>query len=456
MYKKIFVMLCMSGLWINNLSFADVIIPNTSSHLNITIYNNDKAFIHDTRNTDIKAGKQKIIYQGVPKQVITQSVIPTFNNIATELYSQNYIYNTINFESMLLASIDTEIKYLENDTLRTGILLAIHPILVRTASGEISTINEEKIIFSEIPKGMITKPSLVWNTDIAKKGKLEIDLKYLTRGISWKSDFVLNLKHKYLDLKGWITIDNDSGTSYNNAQISVIAGDIGEVEEHRIYKRQVMADSISKSSITNESFSGYHLYNIPFKEDIGDKQQKQIAFIDKENIKYAQYGVSVNNAFHNYKSQKLVFNNTIEFNNSPNNNLGIPLPSGVVRMYKNSKSGATHFIGEDTITNVAKNEKVTLVVGKLFDIVGEKKITKYKSSKHYRNIETTYSVRNRGEETVELRIMENIPTYGDNIKLSNSCDKCTIKKHNAFTREFIIILNAGEEYQWKSGFEVSF
>ena len=459
-----------STLLLPLLGLANITVPSTGSDLKITIYNNDKAFINDTREVEVKAGKQKLVYEGVPSSVITQSVVPTFSAMKTNLYSQNYIYDLVSLSSMLNKSINKEVEFYSNEkepTLSKGILLSASPkaMIKENGTGKIYTLNSAtQVIFDKVPKNMITKPSLVWNMEAEKEGKLGIDLKYLTRGISWKSDYVLNLKKDILDLTGWITVNNNSGVAYENAQITCLAGDVNAVPERRmhyksknaIYEEESMPMAVM-DAVKEESFSGYHIYKIPFRETIGNKEQKQISFIDKKEVKYHQYGKNINNYFENYGEQKLQFSNMIEFENKKENNMGISLPAGVVRMYQKDSSDETHFIGESRVQNIPEDENVTLTVGTLFDAVGEKTVTKFVAKKHYRNVETTYNVRNQGKEPLELRIEESIPVYGNDITVKSSCkNNCSVKKKNAFMREFTILLKAKESYKFTSEFEVNY
>ncbi len=448
---------------------ANVMVPSTGSDLKITIYNNNKAFINDTREVEVQAGRHKLVYEGVPSSVITESVVPTFLGMQTNLYSQNYIYDLVSLSSMLEKSIDKEVAFYSNEkepTLSKGILLSASPnaMIKENGTGKIYTLNAAtQVIFDKVPENMITKPSLVWNMEAEKAGKLGIDLKYLTRGITWKSDYVLNLKKEVLDLTGWITVNNNSGVAYENAQITCLAGEVNAVPERRmyesknaVYKEEAMP-MMAMDEVAEEAFSGYHIYKIPFRETIGNKEQKQISFIDKKELKYHQYGKNINNYFENYGEQKLQFSNMIEFENKKENNMGISLPTGVVRMYQKDSSKETHFIGESRVQNIPEDENVTLTVGTLFDAVGEKTVTKFVAKKHYRNVETTYNVRNQGKEPLELRIEESIPVYGNDITVKSSCkDNCSVKKKNAFMREFTILLKAKESYVFTSEFEVNY
>jgi hypothetical protein len=456
-----------TSLLLSAFSFGNVVVPSNDSDLKITIYNNNKAFISETRSVEVKEGEQKLVYEGVPSSVITQSVVPTFTGIATQLYSQNYIYDLVSLESMLKKSINQEVSFYSNEkepTLSKGILLSAFPhVMVKEHStGEIHSLNNPtQVIFSQVPDTMITKPSLVWNMEAKETGKMGIDLKYLTRGITWKSDYVLNLDKETLDLKGWITVNNNSGVAYKNAQITCLAGEVNAVMERpkpMYMERAVMAAPvIEMDAVQEESFSGYHIYKIPFRETIADKEQKQIAFMEQQQVTYQQYGKSLNTYFENYGEQKLQFTNTIEFENSKANSMGLSLPAGIMRMYQKDSAGETHFIGESRVSNTPEDENVTLTVGTYFDAVGEKKVTKFVSKKNYRNIETTYSVRNQGKEALELRIEENIPVYGNDISFKTSCqDNCSVEKKSAFVQEFTIRLKPKEKYNFTSEFEVKY
>lgn len=447
---------------------ANTVVPTKGSDLKITIYNSNLAFINDTRSINVYQGKQKLIYEGVPSSVITQSVIPTFSGMKTTLYSQNYIYDLISLHSMLVKSINKKIAYFsngENPTLKKGVLLCASPyVMVRdNDSDKIFTLNSAtQVVFPKVPSNMITTPSLVWNLETEKSGKLNIDLKYLTQGISWTSDYVLNLTKNNLDLRGWITVTNNSGVTYNNAQITCLAGDVNRVRKTKnfntpvVLKRQmrIMEDA---PRVSEESFSGYHIYKIPFRETIGNKQQKQISFIDKKEIKYHHYGICTNSYFENYGKQKLIFINKIEFKNTKKNHMGIALPSGNVRMYQKDSKLQTHFIGESHIHNIPEDEKITLSVGTLFDVTGEKTIIKFVSKKDYKNVITRYNVRNQGKESVELRIEEHIPVYGEHIKLKSTCNRqCSLSNKSAFVHTFTIKLSPKEKYSFTSEFEITY
>ncbi len=447
------------------LSFATTIIPPKSKTLELTIYNNNRAFIHELREVNVPAGKQRLIYPNVPRSLITASVVPDFSGLPVTLYSQNYVYDLINLDSMLQKSIGHKIYFIDNehkDKLKEGILLASEPsVMVREQkSGHILALKDSsQVIFPSLPPNMITRPSLVWNIYTPKGGMLKIDLKYLSKGISWKSDYVVDLhpKVKKLDLVGWITVNNRSGVSYPDAKITCLAGEVHTARRRNRYPmlEKSFLRAMPAPSIKEESFAGYHIYKIPFRETIANKEQKQIRFLQKRGVRYENYAQAQIDSFPQAGVQKLKFQNILRLQNSKTDGLGIPLPMGIVRIYSRDKNASTHFIGESRIANIPVDEPITLHIGTLFDATGEKRTVKYIAREGYLNIKSLYTLHNRSQTPVTLKILERIPTRGNTIRLDSSCSKpCSIKKISAFVREFTVRLKAKESYKFSSEFEV--
>ncbi len=450
---------------LSGLLTAGTVIPPQKTDLSLTIYGNDRAFVHERREAQIPAGRQKLIYQNVPRSLIAASVVPEFDGVPVTLYSQNYVYDLISLPSMLNKSIGRTVAFYTNgrNPIRLeGTLLAADPtVMVREkAGGKIYALEKPtQVLFPKIPPTMITRPSLVWNIEAADAGKLQIDLKYLSRGLSWKSDYVLNLhpRKKKLDLTGWITVKNDSGVRYPNARITCLAGTVHlarENEENFGVTRKMRA--MYTPSVKEQSFAGYHIYKIPFRETIADKEQKQIRFLYRDNVAYERYGKAVIASFPREGETKLRFVNTLRFADTKKNDLGLPLPAGTIRMYGADSNGSTHFIGESRIGNIPVDENVTLKIGLLFDATGEKRILKYVARNGYRNVVSRYTLHNRGNKALTLKVEEHIPTYGGTIHLRSTCAApvCTIRKLTAFLREFTVHLAPGKSYSFDSEFEI--
>jgi len=429
---------------------------NKVNDLSISIYNNDIAMINELRQMHLKqTGKQKLIYEGIASKVIHESIIPSFSK-KTVLYSQNYHYDILSLDKLLQKSLNTMIIYKKQISdykyeKQKAKLLALNPIMVRKDNKIISGIKKTDIIFSKIPEDLITKPSLIWNTN-SLKGEQKININYLTRGISWKSDYILNID-KQNSLNGWISINNNSGASYKNANIYCIAGDIktNTITPQRSYSKNILMLSESSSPrIKQRSFAGYHLYKIPFKETINNNEKKQINFINKKNIKISSIAKSQNSIyFHRFSKMKAKkFKHIIKLSNTKKDGLGLALPKGVIRVYKKDEN-ISHFVGQDNIKHTSLGENISLYIGDFFDIrqdivqMQEKRTKSFVQSKYKRDIQ------NKSKKIRIIEIIEN--NYSSNVKdiiLKHNCkDNCTYTKEDLNTYKYKIRLSPNSKYE---------
>ena len=437
-------------------------IANAPTDISLTIYNNNLAMVNEKRTAKIeKTGRVKLMYAGIPSSIDTSSVIASFKQ-DTKLFSQNYSFDVISYDSLVNHHLGKAVHYTEKEEsveIMEGTLLANSPLLIREKNyGAIYT--PYKLFFPNIPKDMAVKPSLFWNIE-TQASKLDIDLKYLTAGMSWKSDYTINLvDEKRLNLNSWITIDNHSGATYPQADITVLAGEVkkpAQAPSQRVYaKRALRSPSIAKSNIANESFSGYHIYKIPFKETLKDKEKKQIAFIQKEDVAYSKYALNTQRFyFSNFGQRKLQFSQVIEFENREKNHLGIPLPQGTIRVYKEDASKVSRFVGAHTIGNIPKDEKVKITIGKYFDIVGEEKVSKYQESSKKNHITYIVTIKNRSEESQVIKMRKNVPINKGKLTITDSCSElCSKKSISAFNTLYTLNLAANQEYKLTISYDI--
>jgi hypothetical protein len=278
----------------------------------------------------------------------------------------------------------------------------------------------------------------------------KIEATYLTEGISWRADYVLTLNaaDDRADLSGWVTIDNRSGGAYSNAKVKLVAGDVHRVREaaYREVAVAKMAAPAAAAQFKEEGFFEYHLYTLQRPATIKDNQTKQISLVTAGEIPvkkelvfrgeryyyYSRYGEAMTN-------QKVgVF---VEIQNRREHNLGIPLPKGIVRVYKKDAEGSLQFVGEDSIDHTPKDEKVRIKIGDAFDVVGTRKQTDWKkiASDTY-EAAFEISLRNHKKEDVVVRVIE--PVAGDWTMLSASHE---YRKAEAFSAEFLIPVAKDQE-----------
>ena len=443
------------------LAAENLAITNAPENISLTVYGSNLAMISEKRSAMIdNPGRVKLMYPGVPSMIDTSSVIATFSQ-QTNLFSQNYSYDVISYNSLLKYHLGKSVLYTEDEEAterKEGTLLSVSPILIREKSeGAIHV--PYKVFFSNIPKAMAIKPSLFWNIETEAK-KLDIDLKYLTKGLSWKSDYTIDLTDDTtLDLNSWVTITNNSGATYHDADITVLAGDVNipqEQESRRVYAKRAMAMAEDSGNIQNEAFSGYHIYKIPFRETIKDKEKKQISFIQKKAITYEKYAFNKETFyFSNFGERKLNFSQVIEFKNSEENRLGIPLPKGTVRVYKEDQSNVSRFVGAANITNIPKGETVKLTIGKYFDIVGKEKIIDYRQTKREKHITYEITISNHSKKDEVLKLQKNIPANQGKLTITDSCDKqCSKEQLTAFAARYTISLKPDETYTMTISYDV--
>ena len=435
--------------------FYLVIILSFSVAGSLTVYSNN--FSNYNTKVDFNITKQKftLYYRDLPNSVFLDSIYPKFSN-EISILSQTFVLKSNIIKSLLKSNLNQEVEFYENRFSRepkSGKLISIEPIIIES-NNKFFIINESsRVIYSTFPK--VVKPHIKWEL-LAKSGvkKATLNLSYQLSGVKWESSYIANIGAKKLTLFGWAKIENNTDIDFREVNLSLIAGEVNKIEKSRYnryksIKKRVLSMSIAPESKPSlNSLVGLYRYSFKDSVDILKDEIKNLPLFGNKEIHYKRYGVAYNSSFDNYGQEKLSFAQFIEFKNSFNN----PLPAGRVKVYKNN-----NFIGEDFIKNTPKNENIKLKIGTLFDVKGDKKITKFISREHYKYVETTYIVKNRAKEDITLKINENIPRYGDNIELNTTCSNiCKRDKNSAFLQTFTINLKADSSYSFKSSFEVNY
>jgi hypothetical protein len=438
MKKLIVLMTLISFLFSFQLGYSAPLSSTLKDQQNvsITIYNSNIGLVKDTRLIDLKPGVHELKFMDVagkidPTTVHIKSII---NGSSLNVLEQNYEYDLLSPQKLLekyvgqkvqLATINPETKKEE----------IVEATLLSTQGGNIFQIGDKihighhgRILLSKIPENLIPQPTLVWMLEnkLSKPQKLEAS--YLTSGINWKADYVavLNKLDSLTDLTGWVTIDNRSGATYQNALLKLVAGDIHRVqpEMKMDYARPMAAAKEVSQQFKEESFFEYHIYTLERRTTIKDNQTKQMTLLDANQIPikklfifsgYPQYYYYR----HDQSSKKQKVGVFLELGNTKKHNLGMPLPKGTIRVYKEDKDGSLQFIGEDRIDHTPKDERFKIKIGEAFDVVGEKIQTEYKHlGFNLYEVAFEVSLRNHKKEDIKVLVEEPIP--GDWEMLSNT------------------------------------
>ena len=403
----------------------------------VTIYNSNIGLVKDTRLIDLKPGVHELKFMDVAGKIdpTTVHIKSLINGSSLNVLEQNYEYDLLSPQKLLekfvgqkvqLATINPETKKEE----------IVEATLLSTQGGNIFQIGDKihighhgRILLSKIPENLIPQPTLVWMLEnrLSKPQKLEVS--YLTSGINWKADYVavLNKLDTLTDLTGWVTIDNRSGAHYQNALLKLVAGDIHRVqgEMKMDYARPMAAAKEAASpQFKEESFFEYHLYTLDRRTTIKDNQTKQMTLLDANQVPLKKLFIfSGSPQYYYYQmdqgSNKQKIGVFLELENTKKNNLGIPLPKGTIRVYKEDKDGSLQFVGEDRIDHTPKDEKFKIKIGEAFDVVGERVQTDYKRlGRNLFEVAFEVSLRNHKNEDIKVFVEEPIP--GDWEMLSNT------------------------------------
>lgn len=425
----------------------------------LTIYNVNLGLVKDKREITLPQGALTLRFMGVAAQIIPASVHikSLIKPDSLSVLEQNYEYDLLSPQKLLDKYVGKEVKlyqknlYTEREDIVAATLLSNNDGPIFKLGDEITFGYPGRVIFPGVPEDLISRPTLVWLLENSSAAAQTVEASYLTNGLNWRADYVLTLNERddMAGLSAWVTIDNRSGAVYKEARLKLVAGDVHRVKEERAYKDRTLRYAEMAASpvpqFKEEEFFEYHIYTLQRPSTLKENQTKQITLVTAEDVPvkkelvlqgtryyYSQYSESIP------KQKVSVF---VELVNGKKQNLGIPLPKGIVRVYKQDREGSLQFVGEDSIEHTPKDEKIRVKLGEAFDVVAARKQTEWKkiASDTY---EAGYEValRNHKKEEVVVRVVEPIP--GAWTMLSSSHE---YKKADAMSAEFTITVPKDEE-----------
>ncbi len=407
----------------------------------VTIYNRDLALIKDYRRLELKPGLVKLDFRGVSAKMQPQSAL--FSAADLSVIEQNFEFDLLTPESLLQKYVGRQVEVIKRhpttgvESREKALVLSANDGVVLKFADRIESGVPGRLSFPDIPENLRDRPTLSMLLDNRKAGTRDIELSYLSRGLGWQADYVaeLNAADDKVNLSGWVTLTNTSGTTYRNAKLQLVAGDVhkappernlafGGRQEMRLAKEMAPAPNMAQ-----EDMFEYHLYSLGRRTTIADKQSKQVALLQAAEVPCKKEFLLRGNSYYYRQARgeiakKLKIGVFVEIENRKPNHLGMPLPKGVVRVYKQDSKGALQFVGEDRIDHTPENETVRLKLGDAFDLTGSKKQTGFRKiggdGRYNYVYEAAFAIKLKNAKSgpVTIKVIEPIP--GDWEMLSES------------------------------------
>ena len=472
----------------------------------LTIYNQNFAVVREVVPLDLKSGVNAIKFADTTAHVETDSVIlrDPSGKANLQILEQNYRNDPVSQELLLSLfegkTIDFLVKepnkpdaVVQGKIVRSGYVRHSQEAMQRygqryaMAQGMMSYGGPNGMsqpiievdgklqfslpglpLFPTLGDDTVLKPTLDWQLQADKPAKIDAELAYVTGGMSWEADYniVAPETSELLDVTGWVTIDNQSGKTFENAKIKLMAGDVSKIQPSEFLGNEELAvaavrPDMGGPAVSEKAFQDYHLYTIARPATLRDRETKQVEFVRASGVQsqrvYVYDGLKVDwNRYRGYAMENLRNNQEVgadfdtkvaimrEFKNSEANHLGIPLPRGRVRFYKQDTDKQLEFTGENTIDHTPKDETLRIYTGNAFDLTGERHRTNVgvDSSNHWLNEWFEIKLRNHKNEQVEIKVVEHLFRW-HNWDISENSDPFV--KTDAQTIEMRVSLKPDEE-----------
>ncbi len=390
----------------------------------VTIYNQDLALVRDGRVMTLIKGENDVAFIDVSGHIQPETALLKSSGGKLDVLEQNFDFDLLTPEKLLEKSVGGTVRVIVTDpktgkeTVEEAKVLSVANGVVLQIGDRIETQAPGRIVFAEVPPNLRSRPTLVTKISSDTAGKLPVELDYLTGGLSWAADYVAELApdERSIELKGWVTLTNTSGTSYPNAKLQLVAGDVNRVRREMAAgaATAMPMSAAAPAPMAEQALFEYHLYTLGRPTTIAENQTKQVELLTGHAIPVTKEYRFANLApGYNYQMGEAPRVNAsvrLKFVNTEKSGLGIPLPQGTVRVYKADNAGQAIFVGEDAIQHTPKNEYVDLTLGQAFDVTARGKQTDFETLGD--NVyESAYEIefKNAKSEAVTVILAQSVP-----------------------------------------------
>jgi len=447
---------------------AVVSTPESRQTVSLTVYNGGFAVVREVRPLSLPAGRAVVRYEGVPAQIDPTSLALKSLTDADGfvIREQNYQYDLVGTQTVLDRAVGQPVRLRRpigdgRWEVLDGTLISQpgQGRIVRLTDGRVLVDPTGEIELADVPAGLVSRPTLVWTLDVARGGEHRTEASYLTNGISWKADYVAVLREgdDSLDLTGWVTLDNQSGATFEEAALQLMAGDVRRVSDApvAVYANGMAMERMAAAPppFQEEAFFEYHLYTLDGTTTLQNRETKQMTLLQAADVGvrrrlvfdgagtyFPWWAGRRGNPGAGAATTDVAAAVVVELANTQRNHMGMPLPAGKVRVYQADSRGNLQFLGEDRIGHTPRDERVRLYIGDAFDVVGTRRVVEERRISN-RETEQTIEVeiRNRKETPAEVAVVERPGGYWRVTQQSHPFTEL-----DARTIEFALQLAAGE------------
>lgn len=404
--------------------------------LALTIYNGDSALVSDQRTLSFTRGEQSIQLPNVSSMIVAPSVGFTAKNVA--IVEQNYDFDLLSPQALMAKSVGETVQLVTvnpangRETRRRVTILAVNGGVVIESEGRIEVLRDDgmptRVIFDRVPPNLRAEPTLSVTVDSEEAGAREARVTYLTGGLSWRADYVADFDEAegVLNLQGWATINNRTETTFSDARLKLVAGDVAtgqggrglgsqprypRFDEGRAGVRQA-----GTQSGTQERIGDYYLYPLDGRSTLASNQVKQIGIVSADALPAAKrYEFRMNG----FASSDQARNVDVRIGLSNARELGgDALPAGTVRVYQRDRSGQSLFVGEDRLGHTPAGSDIALKTGEAFDITAQPRVvSRTNVNRRTTDVEMSVEVSNASAVPVTVAVRQDVPSWGSEVSV---------------------------------------
>jgi hypothetical protein len=399
--------------------------------LALTIYNRDLALVQDVRSLDFTAGRSRLEFKDVSASIRPETV--TLSASGVDIVEQNFDFDLLTPEKMMEKAVGRQVQIVRtnpgngNEVTETATVLSVNNGVVLKIGDRIEVLRADgaptRVIFDKVPENLRARPTLSINVESNAAGRRDATLSYLTTGLSWKADYValFDEQANKLDMQGWVTLTNKSGTTFTDAVTQLIAGEINIVRadndwqyqqylQQQQYMQQQQRARSGQSGGTEPGarrpLADYYVYPLPERTTVADNQTKQVGFIDAHGVaarKVYEYSADWFTTLTDPAHAAVV----VRFANSSRGGLGAQLPAGMVRVYVRDTDGKPRFVGENRIEHIPQGSEVSVKTGEAFDVTVQPTLLRQDRAGFWRSrYSMEYLVRNARSQATTLEIRQ--------------------------------------------------